>query len=156
MTKFLKYIFSIVLIFIFVFTYYTSNKNNISISVFNQKDSVDNTYAYYEVIFENGLNSKNINKYFKTLNKNEYKINTIYPKINGNWNNDLKENLNTIDYTNLEKITEYYINHLEKYNLYEDINSVKVYGFTIDKVIIYTSYSNIKILSDSNIKIKKL
>ncbi len=159
MTKFSKYILSIVFLIILFIQYFTFIKNNNNtVSVFNQnKNQTNNEFNYYELTFKNGINIKNMKNYFSKLKSNEYKINIVTPKINPAWNNNLKENLESIEYTSIDKLFKYYLNCLEEYHLDEEINNTKIYGIEIEKLVIYTSNKNIKLLkaSDNNLEYKQ-
>lgn len=148
MTKFSRFILSVSLLFILITQYITFiNTSNNTIKVFNEATKDINSYNYYILKFNDELSTKNIGEYFKYLSKEEYQIKSLTPKINNAWNNDLKNTLKNISYTNMDEFLKIYVGKLEKYKLEEEINNAKIDGIKIDSALIYTSKENIKILS---------
>ncbi len=109
-----KKIFIILIIFLF------------GINVFGKELIINNDYIKYEI---------DINTNIRTLNN----IDILKLEIEHNLVlNDEKviEELNNINYINIDNYLNKYINILNKYGLYDDIDKVNIKGLKVKKILI--------------------
>ena len=151
MSKIINKIFSIAFLLFLITNYFLFIKGDIlnikqafyEIPVYNEEMEFKEFYLE----FNNMVNSKNFMQVFSKFQDLEYEIRKIYPIVYSNYNEELTKNLSEYSFDSIDNFTNYYISNLQKYNLDEDINNVNVYGIKIDKILIYTTETNIKEIS---------
>jgi len=147
-------IFSIIFISFLIinYIYFISPKEKTNTVFYELTETVknDNDYNYYYVEFKDGINTKNFNEINEMFANIDYKIIEIYTTPNIKFNDILQNKLKKYSYDNMKNYINYYIENLRNYNLDEEINNVNVFGIKIDKILIYTSKRNIKIISNKN------
>jgi len=157
MTKIVRPILSFLFVIVLIFQYYMFiDKDNQTTMVFSETVSDINDYSNYLVDFKDTLNSKNFNEKFSLLNKNQYQIKKLYLSVKEIWNEELKKELGEYSFDNLENFISYYKKNLQKNNISEEIPNIDISGIIINKVLIYTSKENIRILEQQyNIEYEK-